>query len=143
MVNAPLRRPTFEKNPRALMQLLGDIEPKISARIASNNFVCEYSAHGDMNVQTNQIEAVRSKTETFWRKHCFAVPLIKPEQASDSLGGKGKPACASHLKPPSSVDSLSSANQLRAHVVALSCILVCQVTRIITKSSALMASSLQ
>ena len=85
MANTKLRRPTFEKHPRALIQLLGDIKPKVSARIASNNFVCECSAHEDMNVQTNLIKAVRSKTEMFWRKHCSAVLLVKPEQVIDLL----------------------------------------------------------
>ena len=34
--------PTIPKHPRALMEQLGDIETKISARIANNNFTCMF-----------------------------------------------------------------------------------------------------
>jgi len=33
---------TIKKNPRALLDLLGDVEMKISNRIAKNNYVCKY-----------------------------------------------------------------------------------------------------
>jgi hypothetical protein len=38
--NAAAGLPTFEKSPRALMQLLGEIEPQIALRVMSNNFIC-------------------------------------------------------------------------------------------------------
>ncbi|KAK7062280.1 hypothetical protein R3P38DRAFT_3167271 [Favolaschia claudopus] len=49
------------KNPRALVQQLGDIETKITQRIANKNF------------------ASQSGKTSFWTEHCFAVPFIKTE----------------------------------------------------------------
>jgi hypothetical protein len=43
--NAKDGRPTIEKSPLALMKKLGEIEPGIIARIAGNNFTCEYLLH--------------------------------------------------------------------------------------------------
>ncbi|KAH9939540.1 hypothetical protein B0H21DRAFT_698307, partial [Amylocystis lapponica] len=51
---------TIRKTPRALMDKLGEIEPKILARIASGR----YTSH-------------RSNSEDFWKKHCAAVQLLR------------------------------------------------------------------
>ena len=40
--NAAAGLPTFEKSPRALVQLLGEIEPQIVTRVMSNNFICAF-----------------------------------------------------------------------------------------------------
>jgi hypothetical protein len=41
-LNIKKNRPTVKKNPRALMDLLGQVEPKVSERIIKNNFVCKF-----------------------------------------------------------------------------------------------------
>ncbi|KAH9952137.1 hypothetical protein B0H21DRAFT_684053 [Amylocystis lapponica] len=51
---------TIRKTPRALMDKLGEIEPKILARIASGRYTSQ-----------------RSNSEDFWKKHCGAVQLIR------------------------------------------------------------------
>ena len=43
-LNVGRNRPTIKKNPRALLELLGEIEAKISERIIKNNFVCGFSS---------------------------------------------------------------------------------------------------
>ncbi|KAK7678884.1 hypothetical protein QCA50_018024 [Cerrena zonata] len=50
----------YKKNPKALMEKLTTIEDQIMVRIASNDFTSKTAGN-----------------ETFWRRHCFAVPLGK------------------------------------------------------------------
>ncbi|KAJ7157998.1 hypothetical protein C8R43DRAFT_1180381 [Mycena crocata] len=57
----------ISKNPRALLDQLGDIEQKIATRIINNDFT---SASG--------------KT-AFWTSHCHAVPFIKVENESNAV----------------------------------------------------------
>ncbi|KAJ7130666.1 hypothetical protein C8R46DRAFT_1236100 [Mycena filopes] len=52
------------KTPRALVNKLGEVERHALHRLATNDFK---SKSGD---------------ETFWRQHCFAVTLLKPDPAS-------------------------------------------------------------
>ncbi|KAF8973794.1 hypothetical protein BDZ97DRAFT_1751761 [Flammula alnicola] len=63
----------IKKNPRALVDKLNAIEPKISDRILKGNY-----------------HSKKSNTDTFWTKHCVAVPaLIKTETLSaDGLSPK-------------------------------------------------------
>ncbi|KAH9931192.1 hypothetical protein B0H21DRAFT_699867, partial [Amylocystis lapponica] len=51
---------TIRKTPRALMEKLGEIEPKILARIASGRYTSQ-----------------RSNSEDFWKKHCGAVQMVR------------------------------------------------------------------
>jgi hypothetical protein len=46
-LNKADNRPTIRKNPRALLDLLGEIEPKISDRIIKNNYICMSSSSCD------------------------------------------------------------------------------------------------
>ncbi|KAG2140102.1 hypothetical protein DEU56DRAFT_293234 [Suillus clintonianus] len=52
---------TVRKNPQALLRKLGEIEVAVMNRVAKNNF----KSH--------------SGSETFWRRHCHAIELIKAE----------------------------------------------------------------
>ncbi|TFY52964.1 hypothetical protein EVG20_g10326 [Dentipellis fragilis] len=54
------------KNPRALFEKLGQVEPIILKRVATGNY------------------ASKKGSEMFWRRHCSAVSLIKPEPAPDA-----------------------------------------------------------
>ncbi|KAJ7165980.1 hypothetical protein C8R46DRAFT_1219750 [Mycena filopes] len=50
------------KNPRALLDKLGEVETQVITRRTTDNF-----------------RSATSGTESFWKKHCFAVPFIKTE----------------------------------------------------------------
>ncbi|KAJ7027842.1 hypothetical protein C8F04DRAFT_1266630 [Mycena alexandri] len=50
------------KNPRALVEKIGEVESQIISRIAKNDF-----------------KSLTSGTEGFWKKHCYAVSFIKAE----------------------------------------------------------------
>ncbi|KAJ6456223.1 hypothetical protein C8R47DRAFT_1203691 [Mycena vitilis] len=60
-----------KKHPRALMEKLGEIEPKIIQRIANNNFK---SAKGGT---------------AFWSRHCNAVSFVKMETGSEGGSNGG------------------------------------------------------
>lgn len=86
----------IKKNPRALMEKLGEIEPKISKRLLTKNFKCSSFSFlyiCNMNNNKNCLKALRSNSEDFWKRHCMAVPaLIKSEDLelpdSESLTAK-------------------------------------------------------
>ncbi|KAG1727637.1 hypothetical protein EDD22DRAFT_789270 [Suillus occidentalis] len=59
---------TVRKNPQALLRKLGDIEVAVMNRIAKNNF----KSH--------------SGSETFWRRHCHVIELIKTESGKKNSG---------------------------------------------------------
>ncbi|RDB21084.1 hypothetical protein Hypma_011838 [Hypsizygus marmoreus] len=63
--------PFIKKNPRALVDKLGEVEPKIIKRIATGNFI-----------------AKRSQTATFWTKHCSAVALVKTEATTTTTASQ-------------------------------------------------------
>ncbi|KAL6299496.1 hypothetical protein BKA93DRAFT_829872 [Sparassis latifolia] len=79
-------RTAIRKTPRALMEKLGEIEPKVLARLASGHYTCELTQSISLIEITNETSpaAKRTKTEDFWKKHCNAVPLLK------SPDGNGK-----------------------------------------------------
>ncbi|KAJ3744556.1 hypothetical protein EV360DRAFT_57566, partial [Lentinula raphanica] len=54
------------KLPRALSNKLGDIEKIVGERIATNNYTA------------------KSGSDTFWKKHCFAVSLSRASMAAES-----------------------------------------------------------
>jgi hypothetical protein len=67
-LNATNSRLTIKKNPRALMDLLGVIEPKITECIIKGDFVCEFSflflerfSHSFCSSQTQQDQHVLEK----------------------------------------------------------------------------------
>ncbi|GBE81445.1 hypothetical protein SCP_0311740 [Sparassis crispa] len=63
---------TVRKTPRALMEKLGELEPKIIARIVTGHYTSR---------QLN--------TEDFWKKHCSAVPgLVKSGKGGDKTPRK-------------------------------------------------------
>ncbi|OBZ68323.1 hypothetical protein A0H81_11830 [Grifola frondosa] len=59
-------RSTIGKTPRALMDKLSEIEPRVLGHVTSGN----YASH-------------ESGDEAFWKKHCVLVPLVKPEDGGD------------------------------------------------------------
>ncbi|KAJ7615765.1 hypothetical protein DFH06DRAFT_1365836 [Mycena polygramma] len=72
----------IQKNPRALLEMLGDIEPKIVDRILTNNF-----------------KSATGKTD-FWTLHCHAVSFIKIEgRDAESTAGSSKEAAKAPRKP--------------------------------------------
>jgi hypothetical protein len=76
---------TIPKHPRALMEHLGAIETKIASRIARNDFTCT-SSFSFIDNKLTPPPAKKSNTETFWRRHCFAVSLVK----EGATGGEQK-----------------------------------------------------
>jgi hypothetical protein len=80
------------KNPRALMETLGDVESKVASRILKNDFICEsfQIANCDRPTYPSLVTAARSNTDHFWRKHCGAVPLVKTQE-SVVVNNSGKP----------------------------------------------------
>jgi hypothetical protein len=85
---------TIPKHPRALMEHLGVIEMKIASRIARNDFTCRSSFYFiDCRITPPPLPppARKSNTDTFWRRHCFAVSLVK-----EAAGG-GEQKMVSHL----------------------------------------------
>ena len=80
----------IKKNPRALMDKLGEMEPKIAKRIATQNYTCKPLFFCELNI-SHILEALRSNSEEFWRKHCHAVSLSKngglaPSTANEAVG---------------------------------------------------------
>ncbi|KAG1834789.1 hypothetical protein EV424DRAFT_1309714 [Suillus variegatus] len=59
---------TVKKNPQALLRKLGEIEVLVMNRVAKSDFKS------------------RSGSETFWRRHCHAIELIKAEPGRKNSG---------------------------------------------------------
>ena len=74
----------IKKNPRALMDKLGEIKPKIAKRIATQNYRCKPPLFCALNL-SHILEALHSNSEDFWRKHCHAVSLTKNEGSAPSF----------------------------------------------------------
>lgn len=75
-------RGTVKKSPRAIMEKLVDVEDVIMVRLSTNNFVCKFDTSHLLLIHhsdplTILLLAKRSGTDTFWRRHCHAVPLGK------------------------------------------------------------------
>ncbi|KAG1859811.1 hypothetical protein F4604DRAFT_2036666 [Suillus subluteus] len=71
----------IQKNPQALLRALGDIEPKLMSKITKNDYTCE-SVFANTISQTaflNIGQTARKNSESFWRRHCSVVPLVKEE----------------------------------------------------------------
>ena len=66
------------KNPRALMDKLGEVEQMIAQRIATSNYLCtcDYSF---FPVMVHFFSDKNTQTDTFWKQHCHAVSFIKSE----------------------------------------------------------------
>ncbi|KAF9540596.1 hypothetical protein CPC08DRAFT_650852, partial [Agrocybe pediades] len=69
--------PPISKNPRALMEKLSNVEGIIIQRLAKKDFMS------------------KGGSEAFWKKHCFAVSLIKSEPSS----AFNPASSTSHQKP--------------------------------------------
>lgn len=70
----------IKKNPRALMEKLGEIEPKILDRVARNNYSCTlhiflFTIYLYLNPACS-LARRGNRSETFWRRHCYAVPAL-------------------------------------------------------------------
>ncbi|KAF8995281.1 hypothetical protein BDZ89DRAFT_1001453 [Hymenopellis radicata] len=91
------------KVPKALMEKLSEVEGKILQRLSTNKFTSA------------------KNTETFWRKHCFAVPLMKLDTgakdedpvASESLEGNSTVVSAKQ-STTSTVSANTNENTLKA-----------------------------
>jgi len=71
-LNASKNIEHIPKHPRTLMEQLSEVETKIARRIACNDFT---STAG---------------TDTFWRRHCFVVSLMKPAGGTNLAGADAK-----------------------------------------------------
>ncbi|KAJ7710181.1 hypothetical protein B0H16DRAFT_1344247 [Mycena metata] len=78
---------TVNKHPRALLDKLGEVEPRIIQRIADKNYK---SAKG---------------STTFWTTHCNAVSFVKLEAGSP--GNHKKVYCSDGFKPKLTGDSVA------------------------------------
>lgn len=81
-----------KKNPRALMEKLAEIEPIIATRIQKRNYLCVYYRvlypFSRLMLIFGNLTANKG-TDTFWKQHCHAVPLVKSERGSeDETAGK-------------------------------------------------------
>ncbi|THH31610.1 hypothetical protein EUX98_g2599 [Antrodiella citrinella] len=63
--NGLLTRPIVKKSPKALIEKILNVEKNVLVRLKTRNFVSK-----------------RSGTETFWKEHCYAVPLGKDMAAA-------------------------------------------------------------
>ncbi|KAI0682549.1 hypothetical protein BC835DRAFT_1311466 [Cytidiella melzeri] len=63
-------RPPAKKNPRAIMEKLGEIEAEVLDRLARNDFVAKGSG-----------------SSTFWTRHCTAVNLVSTKDKPKRVGG--------------------------------------------------------
>ncbi|OJT04576.1 hypothetical protein TRAPUB_4846 [Trametes pubescens] len=64
-LNVQKSKTMVRKTPRALMEKLGEVETRILARLASNDY-----------------QSKQSGNEKFWREHCHAVALTKTDTTS-------------------------------------------------------------
>lgn len=74
-----------EKNPTALVTKLVSMEVKILQRLATGNFKCElplnHAAISWCSPKSLPF-AAEAGSETFWRKHCYAVPQLEKDANS-------------------------------------------------------------
>lgn len=80
------------KTPRALMDKLFDLEPKLIARIVSGNYECEFLSSDPGLRCAYSIHIVfpaRSRrTSMFWHPHCHAFPLQVGGKSGFELAAK-------------------------------------------------------
>ncbi|KAG2059579.1 hypothetical protein BDR06DRAFT_1066230, partial [Suillus hirtellus] len=74
-------RSVIQKNPQALLCVLGDIEPKLMNRIIRG----EYTS--------------KRNNETFWRHHCSVVPLVKEERGKKPRKAQTCSRCQTIMYP--------------------------------------------
>ena len=112
-INSAKNIETVPKHLRALMEHLGAVETKIAARIARKDFTCMSSfTFYFINHEITPPPAKKSGTDTFWKRHCFAVSLVKEASSCEEQKSVGKlhflqisepdsgvPAQDSHLQP--------------------------------------------
>ncbi|KAF8186240.1 hypothetical protein BJ912DRAFT_927161 [Pholiota molesta] len=75
----------IKKNPRALMDKLNEIEPKISERLQSRDYFSKRS---------------EKLSDTFWRKHCEAVPALSALIKTEGSDGAGDITAQKKRKSP-------------------------------------------
>lgn len=67
----------MNKQPRALMNKLGNVELKILDQLTRKDFICEWAASCSMLALTKLPAAKQNGTDSFWKQHCNTVPLHK------------------------------------------------------------------
>jgi hypothetical protein len=82
--------PFIPKNPCALMDKLGEIEPKICDRLMRKDFQCKSLFWLHFLGFPYCSCAAKSNSEVFWTKHCNAVPLAKPGFGEVTASQDGK-----------------------------------------------------
>ncbi|KAG1887911.1 uncharacterized protein F5891DRAFT_966573, partial [Suillus fuscotomentosus] len=70
-----------QKNPQALLRALGDIEPKLMSKITKNDYTS------------------RKNSESFWRRHCSVVPLVKEEPGRKARKAQTCSRCQTIMYP--------------------------------------------
>ncbi|KAG2738529.1 hypothetical protein P692DRAFT_20758853, partial [Suillus brevipes Sb2] len=71
----------IQKNPQALLRALGDIEPKLMSRITKNDYTS------------------RTNSESFWRRHCSVVSLVKEEPGRKARKAQTCSRCLTIMYP--------------------------------------------
>ncbi|KAG2106101.1 hypothetical protein BD769DRAFT_1366791 [Suillus cothurnatus] len=69
------------KNPQALLRALGDIEPKLMSKITKNDYTS------------------RRNSESFWRRHCSVVSLVKEESGKKARKAQTCSRCQTIMYP--------------------------------------------
>ena len=87
-INSAKNIETVPKHPRALMEHLGVVETKIAARIARKDFTCMSSFYF-IDHEITPPPAKKSGTDTFWKRHCFAVSLVKEASSGEEQKSVG------------------------------------------------------
>ncbi|KAG1747820.1 uncharacterized protein EDB91DRAFT_1262895 [Suillus paluster] len=77
-----------QKNPQALLCVLGDIEPKLMNKIIKNNYTS------------------KKNNELFWHRHCSVVPLVKEERGKKTIMYPGPENSALNHKKGYCADSV-------------------------------------
>jgi hypothetical protein len=67
------------KHPLALSRKLGELEPRLMSRILKADYKCKYYSGTGKNLLTGTRSSAKRNTEAFWKKHCEAISLVKPE----------------------------------------------------------------
>ena len=72
------------KHPLALSRKLGELEPRLMSRILKADFKCKYHSGTCKNLLIGTRSSAKRNTEAFWRRHCEAISLVKPEVEATS-----------------------------------------------------------
>lgn len=119
-LNRERGRALVMKTPRALMEKLGELEPDILGRIATDNYSCKSLPNLLLRLLT-PFQARNHKDSPFWQEHCHAVPLGKTQGGSKVKGQSKKlvrlaclPTCRIAINIARLVSTIAQESYVRA-----------------------------